>query len=141
MPESSLKAAKHKLTEDEQQCIDKTLDRFLAAQIDALAKLCQGEPAERLSGYEKAALLAAVYKGRDEAGKADALGKELARDAKFKRELAAKRAFQKVMQQAGDDLAAQARSMARLAKSFKGTYYGQLAANGGKAPRSSTPAS
>ena len=134
MPESSLKAAKHKLTEEEQQCIDKTLDRFLAAQIDALEKLCQGEPAERLRCYEKAAALAAVYKGRDEAGKADAMVKELARDAKFKRELAAKRAFQKAMQQAGDDLAAQARSMARLAKSFKGTYYGQLAANGGKAP-------
>ena len=132
--ESSLKAAKHKLTDAERQCIDKALDRFLTAQLDAMAKLSRGEPAERLLGYEKATLLSAVYKGRDEAKKAQALGKELAQDAKLRRELAAKRAFQKVMQQAGDDLPARARSMARLAKTFKGTYYGQLAANGGKAP-------
>ena len=37
--ESSLKAAKHKLTEAERQGIDKALDEFLAAELDAVEVL------------------------------------------------------------------------------------------------------
>ncbi len=109
--ESSLKAAKHKLTEAERKGIDKALDEFLAAELDAVKRFSRGEPAERLLAYEKATALATVYKGRDEADKAQELAKELARDAKFKRELAAKAAFQKLMRKAGDNPAAQSRAM------------------------------
>jgi hypothetical protein len=132
--ESSLKAAKHKLTEAERQGIDKALDEFLAAELDAVKRFSRGDPAQQLSAYEKATAIATVYKGRDEAGKAQELGKELARDAKFKRELAAKAAFQKLMRKAGDDLTARSRAMATVAKTYPGAYYGQLAAGDSVAP-------
>ncbi len=132
--ESSLKAAKNKLTEDERQGIDKALDEFLAAELDAVTRFSRGEPAERLLAYEKASSLAAVYKGRDEAKKAQEVAKELGRDAKFRRELAAERTFQKLMRKAGDDRGAQSQAKAAVAKSYQGTYYGQLAAGAGASP-------
>ena len=132
--ESSLKAAKNKLTEDERQGIDKALDEFLAAELDAVTRFSRGEPAERLLAYEKASSLAAVYKGRDEAKKAQEVAKELGRDAKFRRELAAERTFQKLMRKAGDDRGAQSQAKAAVAKSYQGTYYGQLAAGDGASP-------
>ena len=95
MSESSLKAAKHKLTEAERQGIDKALDRFLAAELDAVKRFSPGRAGRAAPAYEKATALAAVYKGRDEADQGRGMAKELARDAKFKRELAAKTAFQK----------------------------------------------
>ena len=134
MSESSLKAAKNKLTEAERQGIVKALDEFLAAELDAVKRFSRGEPAERLLAYEKASALAAVYKGRDEADQAQELAKEFAGDAKFKRELAAKTAFQKLMRKAGDNPAAQSRAMATVAKTYQGTYYGQLAASDDVSP-------
>ena len=131
--EASLKAAKHRLTKAERKGIDKALDGFLAAELDAIKRFAR-RAGRAAPGLREGHALAAVYKGRDEADQAQELGKELARDAKFKRELAAERAFQKLMRKAGDNPAAQTQAMATVAKTYQGTYYGQLAADGGVAP-------
>ena len=60
-PESSLKTARRDLTEKEQQSVDKAVDRFLSAQIERIATLSQGKPAELLLAYDKAASLYLGY--------------------------------------------------------------------------------
>ena len=133
-PESSLKAARRELTEKEQQSFDKALERFLTTQVERIEKLSQGKPAERLLAYDKAAALCTGYKDHPQAEKAKVLGRQLVRDANFQHELAARKAYDRLKQETAKNVVAQSRALANFAKLYKGTYYGDLAANDGKIP-------
>ena len=66
------------------------------------------------------------------------LGSQLSEDPEFEKELAAKQAYDKALQQCSavkDASTIRPRLMQALAKQYQETYYGELAANDGKAVR------
>ena len=132
MSESELKVAKRSLSAEERQALDAVIDRFLTARLAEIRKLAKGEMADKLAAYEKAAPMYAGFKHSEQAQAAKELIVELNQDAEFKREVTAKRAYDRALAQAAKNPASRERVVQNVAKLFKGTVYGDLAAGDGK---------
>ena len=126
------------LDEDGQRLIDAAFDRYLDAEIKRIRAGAEGSAEERLSAFERAKRLYATFRSKAQADQLKELGSQLYEDPEFKKELAAKQAYDKALQQCSavkDASTIRPRLMQALAKQYQETYYGELAANDGKAVR------
>lgn len=136
--EAEIKAAKRNLTAEERQSLDTVIDHFLTARLEEIRKLAKGEMADKLAAYEKAAPLYTSFKHSDQAQEVKDLVMEFNQDPQFKRELAAKKAYDRAMVQVAKNPASRERLLKNVAKLFEGTAYGELAAGGDKSSDAKT---
>jgi hypothetical protein len=128
--EASLLKARKQLDADAQAKFNAAVHRYLQRQDRRIEELSQGEIVDQLEAYEKASALAASFKNAAEGKKARQLLNDLVSDPQFKKELAAKQSYEKSVQQAQAQPNLRNKLMQAIAKRFKGTHYGELAAKG-----------
>ena len=128
--ENSLLKARKQLDAESQAKFNTAVRSYLKRQGRQIEELSQGELDERLEAYEKASALAAGFKTAAEGKKARQLLNDFLSDPQFKRELAAKQSYEKSVQQAQVQPNLHNKLMQAVAKRFKGTHYGELAAKG-----------
>jgi hypothetical protein len=83
------------------------------------------DAAAKLDGFDKATFLATNYKSTEQGKQAVALVAELKKDETFRKELAARSAYQTAMRTPANR---RETSLKSVAKKFAGTHYGELAA-------------
>ena len=126
------------LDDEEQKVLDAAFDRYLDAEVKRIRAAAAGPAEERLWSFERAKRLYTTFRSKPQAGQFKEVGAQLYQDEEFKKELAAKQAYDKALQQCAavrDAGALRPRLMQALAKQYKETFYGELAANDGKALR------
>ncbi len=128
--EASLLKARKQLDSESQAKFNASIRRYLQQQSGRIEELSQGELVDRLEAYEKASVLAAGFKTTAEGKKARQLLADFLSDPQFKRELAAKQSYEKSVQQGQAQPNLRNKLMQSVAKRFKGTHYGELAAKG-----------
>jgi hypothetical protein len=128
--EVSLLKARKQLDAESQAKFNAAVRRYLQRQDRQIEELSQGELLDRLAAYEKASALAAGFKTAAEGKKARQLLSDFQSDPQFKRELAAKQTYEKSVQQGQAQPNLRNKLMQAVAKRFKGTHYGELAAKG-----------
>lgn len=115
------------LRPDEKKELDAAIGRFMDAGLEQVQRGYKGDVQERLAAYEKASQLAGTFKSTPQSKKAREVAVFLEKDEKFKRELAAKKAYEACLNKGG--AAAKRDTLLKsVAKRFEGTYYGQRAA-------------
>jgi hypothetical protein len=129
--EAALKKAEQDLTAVDAETVDAAVAKFLDGRLEQVRQLSQGTGEDRLWAHDQVARLAAAFKTRDQGKQAKELLADIRRDSDCKRELDARRAYEKTLQQVDKNPAARDRLMRNLATQHKGTYYGQQAARGG----------
>jgi hypothetical protein len=123
---------------DEQKLLDGALDHYLQVETAKFRKDAEGAAADRLAAFDRARLLYATFKAKDQAAELKTIGQGLRADASFTKELNAKRAYEKGMERSRNAKNAEQvrrQSLLAIARQYKGTYYGDLAAGDGKTER------
>jgi hypothetical protein len=119
-------AAHKRLPTADQKQIDAAMSKYLGKELDKIRELAKGELDDQFSAYDRAVALAARFKSASQAKDARKVASTLDGDAKFKRELAAKRAYEKCAESSAD-AKRKSTAMKTLAKRFAGTQYGEKA--------------
>lgn len=109
-----------------QKQIDAAVSEFLTKELKSVRELAEGELDDRFAAYDRAAAMIASFKSSAQAKDARKVELSLEADAKFKRELAAKKAYEKC-EQSSADVKHKTTAMKRLARTFAGTQYGEKA--------------
>jgi thiol-disulfide isomerase/thioredoxin len=122
--------ARKRLPLPQQKQIDAAMNKYLSKELDRIRELAKGELDDQFSAYDRAAALNARFKSSSQAKDARKVALSLEGDAKFKRELTAKRAYEKCTQSSAD-AKRKATAMKTLAKRFAGTEYGEKAKTAG----------
>jgi thiol-disulfide isomerase/thioredoxin len=116
------------LSAEDRKTLDAALDKCLEVKLERVEKLAHGSAAEKFEALDEANRLAAAYKNTDSGKKARALAAELNKDQDFRRELSAKRMYEKTKQQATAAAPARRQQLWKaFIKRFSGTHYAQLA--------------
>jgi thiol-disulfide isomerase/thioredoxin len=118
--------ARGSLTAEQKQELDGAVERFMETGLDEVKGLYKGSIEDRFKAHDKATQLATVFKTTPQSKKARDVASFLEKDEEFKRELAAKKAYDGCMLKGGpagkrDVL------LKSIAKRFEGTHYGKLA--------------
>jgi len=132
LSEAELKQARQGLKDADLRTFDVAVDKYLDQEVTQIRKLAQGEPAERLLAYDRATRLATNFKSRDKAKPAKEVSAELNQDVAFRQELAAKKAYEKTLLSTAKTPDSRGKLLAALARQYKGTVYGQRAADESK---------
>lgn len=107
--------------------LDGALDRFLTAQLEEIQKAAEKEVPDRIWAYEQARGMSTAYRSAPQAKTARELTTRFARDREFKRELAARKAYQTTLQAITRSPAREEALLTGFAKRFEGTFYGGVA--------------
>ena len=118
--------AKKRLPLPEQRELDAAMSKYLGKELDRVRELAKGELDDQFSAYDRAVAMIGRFKSATQAKEARKVAASLESDAKFKRELAAKKAYEKCAQSSAD-AKRKATAMKTLAKRFAGTEYGEKA--------------
>jgi hypothetical protein len=102
------------------------MGKYLDAQWADIQKQAKGDLNDRFDAYEAAVSLSTRFKTSDQGKEARKLVMSLDEDETFKKEMAAKRAYDKLMASTLTP-PRKASSMKVLAKRFEGTQYGEKA--------------
>jgi hypothetical protein len=116
---------KKRLPAAQQKQIDAAIAKYLSKELDSIRELAKGELDDQFAAYDRAVAMALHFKSAAQAKDARKVASGLESDTKFKRELAAKKAYEKTVQIA--DAKRKAAAMKRNAKTFEGTQYGEKA--------------
>ena len=133
--EKALGKAREALAPDDQKQLDTVIDAFLEKASKSIRELAAGDLAAKMEAHQKAEALASSFKLNEKGKEARKLVIEMNKDRQFKRELAAKKYYEKSERMASANPALRARLMQSIAKRFKGTHFGDRAAEelgGGK---------
>ena len=133
--EKALAKARDALAPDDQKQLDTAIDAFLDKASKSIQELAAGDLAAKMEAYRKADALASSFKLNEKGKEARKLVIEMNKDRQFKRELAAKKYYERSQRMAAANPALRARLMQGVAKRFKGTHFGDRAAEelgGGK---------
>jgi thiol-disulfide isomerase/thioredoxin len=123
-------AARKRLPSAEQKQLDAAMNKYMSKELDRIQELAKGELDDQFSAYDRAAALVGRFKSSSQAKDARKVALSLEGDAKFKRELLAKRAYEKCAQSSAD-AKRKSTAMKTLAKRFPGTEYGEKAKTAG----------
>lgn len=124
--EAALTKARNALSADQKKELEAALDRYLEAQLEEIRAGYKGEPAARLAAHEKALTLSNSFRTSAQSKKAREVVAFLEKDDSFKRELAAKKAYEACAAKTGPNVKRDQLFRA-VAKRFEGTYYGGMA--------------
>ena len=134
--ETDLAKARTGLDDEERGLVDKAFDRYLDAEVKKIREAAEGPTEERLWAFERAKLLYGTFRAKAQAEQLKEVGSQLRQDQDFQKELAAKQAYDKALKQsaaAKNASTIRPRLMQGLARQYKDTLYGEMAANDGKA--------
>ena len=124
---------KFKFKGEQKEQIEAALAKYGVKELESIHKLAEGEIDGQFAAYDRAAALGLQLKGTESAKEAKKFVLTLDADAKFKREYAAKKAYERCEKlPAGSS--ARATALKTLVKRFEGTVYGdkaKAAASGG----------
>jgi hypothetical protein len=129
--ETALKTAEGDLTAAEAETVHQAVKTFLDGQLERIRQSSQGSGADRLWACDQGARLAASFKTWSQGKQAKELSAKLKREPECKRELDARRAYDKAQQLVAKNPASRERVMRNLAAQYKGTHYGEIAGRGG----------
>jgi hypothetical protein len=128
LTEATVKKAKTPLGASEKDEVDAAVAKLLDARLGEIRGLYKGSAAEQLQAHEKATALGKTFKQSPQSKKAREVVAFLEKDEDFKRELAAKKAYDALMQRsAATTPRGRTAALKGLAERFEGTHYGQLA--------------
>jgi len=126
--EAAVKRAKAPLAASEKEEVDAAVGKLLDARLGEIKGLYKGSAAEQLRAHEKAVALSKIFKQSPQGKKAKEVMAFLEKDDDFKRELAAKKAYDTCMQRSASTTARARTAVLRgIAERFEGTHYGELA--------------
>ena len=104
------------------------MEAFVERQWSLIQELAEGEIPQQMTAYAKADLLAKAYRTTEAGREARGLVSRLSRDTHFKREIAARRAYEQILSKtANQPQARQAAVLEGFAKRFDGTYFAEQA--------------
>ncbi len=115
-----------KFSGDQKQQVDAALAKYGAKELEGIRKAAEGEADSQLAAYDRATALGLQLKGTDSAKEAKKVILSLEGDAKFKRELLAKKAYERCVKMPSTS-SSRATALKVLVKRFDGTYYGDKA--------------
>jgi hypothetical protein len=123
------------LNASERKTLDEALDHYLEVETARFRKDAERATADRLAAFDRARQIYATFQSKDQAAALKSVAESLRADPSFAKELNAKRAYEKGVERSrnaknGEQVRRQ--SLLAIARQFKGTYYGDLAANDGK---------
>ncbi len=124
--EAALTKAKNSLSADQKKELDAAIERYLEAQLEEIRAGYKGEMAVRLTAYDKALALSNSFRNSAQSKKAREVVVFMEKDEAFKRELAAKKAYEACAAKTGPNVKRDQLFRA-VAKRFEGTYYGGMA--------------
>ncbi|MGO9115418.1 MAG: peroxiredoxin family protein [Thermoguttaceae bacterium] len=116
----------HKFKGEQKQQVDAALARFGAKQLEKIHKLAEGEVDNQFAAYDRAAALGLQLKGSASAREARKVALSLEADTKFKRELTAKKAYERCEKMPAGSLS-RTTALKTLIKRFEGTVYADKA--------------
>lgn len=125
--EALLVKVRRGLKPQEQKELDQAIDTYLAAQLEQIRQMAEGDVPSRLEAFDRASQLAAIFKTQEQAREARKLIAEWSKDKDFQRELAAKKAYESGVQTAAAKPARRESVLLAVAKRFEGTWYGKKA--------------
>ena len=125
--EALLNKARNKLSTEQKKELNAAVFRFLDGQLQQIRDLSEGEVPDRLRAYEKASVLATMFRATKQSKEAKKLVAELSRDKQFKRELGAKKFYERSLNLAAANPARRTTLLRSVARRFDGTYYGRQA--------------
>jgi thiol-disulfide isomerase/thioredoxin len=126
--ERALKAAQGQLDSAQQAEIDQGIEKFLDGQIALIRKNYKGTLEERLTAYDAADRLSQMFQHTPQNKKAKQVVTFMEQDSDFKREAAAKRAYDKVLARTAGDPRRRGTMLRAVGRRFEGTHYGEMAA-------------
>jgi hypothetical protein len=122
--ETALRSAQRKLAPEPKEQVEAAINGYLDAQIERIRGSYKGSVPERLEAHAAAAALSRIFKTTPQSKKAKQVVAYMEGDEQFRRELAAKKVYDGVMQR---PVTQRARLLRGAAKRFTGTHYGALA--------------
>lgn len=123
-----LARAKRALSAEGRAALENAVNTFVERQWTLIDELSAGEIPQQMAAYEKADLLAKAYGSSDQGRQARALVGQLNRDSGFKREIAARKAYEQILTRTANLPAAKRQTMlSGFAKRFAGTYFAEQA--------------
>ena len=125
--ESTLKKARSQLTDEQKEELNQAIFRFLDNSLAEIKRLNEGKVPDQVAAFEKATAMATMFRTTEQSQEAQQLAAERKKDRDFQREIAAKKAYERTAQKAGDNPAKRATMLRAIAKRYEGTYYGDLA--------------
>jgi len=136
VPDRVMKRAMGELTPQQREQYNAVVDEFCQHELDTIKGLYDKGVLGQIEAYERASALAANFPNTEQAKKARKGLLAMNADRQFKRELAARDYYQNRLAEETDPRQRQ-RLLQGMAKRFKGTHYGDLAASeveGAEAP-------
>lgn len=118
--------ARNTLNAEQKKQLDQSIEAFLEAGLQEVKEGYKGSIEQQFVAYEKAAQLASVFKTAPQNKTAREVMQFMESNESFKKELAAKKAYDAVMQKPP---VARKNLLKGLAQRFEGTEYGKKAAN------------
>ncbi len=115
-----------KISGEQRQQVDAALAKYGVKELENIHKLAEGEADDQLAAYDRATALGLQLKGTDSAKEAKKVVLSLEADTKFKRELLAKKAYERCMKMP-PTASSRATALKLLVKRFDGTQYGDKA--------------
>jgi thiol-disulfide isomerase/thioredoxin len=122
---------------EQKQQVDAALAKYGVKQLENIHKLAEGDVASQFAAYDRAAALGLQLKGSGSAKEAKKVALSLEADSAFKRELAAKKAYERWEKMPANS-SNRATALKTLIKRFDGTFYGDKAKEAGAAPAGGT---
>ena len=126
-----------KFSGDQKQQVDAALARYGDKELKSIRTLTKGEADEKLTAYDRATALGLQLKGTDSAKEAKKVLLALEADATFKRELLAKKAYERCVKMPSTSIS-RATALKVLIKRFDGTHYAEKAKAEVGAPTNAT---
>jgi len=131
--EAALTKGRASLSADQKKELDAAIERYLDTQLEEIRAGYKGEPAVRLAAYDKASALSNSFRATPQSKKAREVVLFLEKDEAFKRELAAKKAYEACTARTGPNVKRDQLFRA-VAKRFEGTHCGRLAQEAAEQP-------
>lgn len=129
IPDRDLNRVKRKLSPASRDALEEAVGTFVARQLEVIHDLMEGDIPEQMAAYSKADLLAKTYPTTEEGRAARGIVSEFNRDSAFKREVTARTAFEKLLENAANQTQArQAGQLTGFVNRFEGTWASEQAA-------------
>ncbi len=129
IPDRDLNRVKRKLSPESREALEEAVQTFVARQLEIIRELMEGGVPEQMAAYAKADLLAKTYPTTEEGREGRSIVSEFNRSSDFKREIVARTAYEKLLENAANQSQArQAGQLTGFVKRFEGTWAAEQAA-------------
>jgi thiol-disulfide isomerase/thioredoxin len=122
----TLGAEVHKFKGEQKEQVEAALAKYGDKELEKIHKLAEGDVEGQFAAYDRAAGLGLQLKGTASAKEAKKVALALEADSTFKRELAAKKAYERCEKMSGT-ASSRATALKTLVKRFEGTVYADKA--------------